>query len=95
MGIAFFIVAFSAIRKASPLSRPLVLGDMSIQGNIKPVRSLMEPLQIAMDNGAKKALIPSANRRSFFEVSDEVLENVDPIFFGDVRVAAFKALELT
>jgi ATP-dependent Lon protease len=67
---------------------------MSIQGNIKPVRSLMEPLQIAMDNGAKKALIPSANRRSFFEVSEEVLENVDPIFYGEVRVAAFKALGL-
>ncbi|RME21155.1 MAG: protease Lon-related BREX system protein BrxL [Deltaproteobacteria bacterium] len=95
VGIAFFVATFSALRKASPLPGLLVLGDMSIQGNIKPVRSLMEPLQIAMDNGAKKALIPSANRRNFFEVSEEVLENVDPIFFGEVRVAAFKAVGLT
>ena len=36
----------------------LVMGDLSIQGNIKPVRSLVEPLQVAMDNGAKRALIP-------------------------------------
>jgi ATP-dependent Lon protease len=95
VGIAFFVAVFSALRRASPLPGLLVLGDMSIQGNIKPVRSLMEPLQIAMDNGAKKALIPSINRRSFFEVSEEVLENVDPIFYGEVRVAAFKAVGLT
>ena len=67
---------------------------MSIQGNIKPVRSLVEPLQVAMDNGAKRALIPIENKRSFFDVSAEVLENVDPIFYGEVKQAAFKALGL-
>jgi len=35
----------------------VILGDLSIQGNIKPLRSLAEPLQVAMDNGARKALI--------------------------------------
>ncbi len=88
------IAAFSALRKASPQAGLLVLGDMSIQGNIKPVRSLTEPLQVAMDNGAKRALIPIENKRSFFDVSAEVLENVDPIFYGEVKQAAFKALGL-
>lgn len=68
---------------------------MSIQGNIKPVRSLVEALQVAMDNGAKRALIPIENKRSFFDVSGDVLENVDPIFYGDLRQAAFKALGMT
>jgi ATP-dependent Lon protease len=95
VGVAFVVAAFSALRKAPPQAGLLVLGDMSIQGNIKAVRSLMEPLQVAMDNGAKKALIPIENKRSFFDVSAEVLENVDPIFYGEVRQAAFKALGLT
>ena len=30
-----------------------------------------------------------------FDVSGDVLENVDPIFYGDLRTAAFKALGLT
>jgi len=94
VGVAFFIAAFSALRKTSPQPGLMVLGDMSIQGNIKPVRSLIEPLQIAMDNGAKRAMIPIANKRSFFDVSAEVLESVDPIFYGEVRQAAFKALGL-
>jgi hypothetical protein len=48
-----------------------------------------------MDNGAKKALIPIENKRSFFDGSAEVLGDVDPIFYGDVKQAAFKALGLT
>ena len=71
-----------------------MLGDLSIQGNIKPARSLVEPLQVAMDNGAKRALIPIENKRSFLEVSSDVLETIDPIFYGDLRTAGFKALGL-
>lgn len=92
IGLAFFIAAFSALKKAQPAPAMLVLGDMSVQGNIKPVRSLVEPLQVAMDNGAKRALIPIENKRSFLEVTGDVVEHVDPIFYGDAKTAAFKAL---
>ena len=95
IGVAFFVAAYSALRKAPPQSALLVLGDLSIQGNIKPVRSLTEPLQVAMDNGGKRALIPIENKRQFLDVNADVLEQVDPIFFGDMRQAAFKALGLT
>ena len=91
IGVAFFVAAVSALKKNAPKPGLLVLGDMSIQGNIKPVRSLVEPLQVAMDNGARCALIPIENKRSFFDVAAEVLENVDPIFYGDMRQAAFKS----
>ena len=92
IGVAFFVAAYSALRKAAPQSGLLVLGDMSVLGTVKGVRSLVEPLQVAADNGARKVLIPTENKRSFMEVSAEVLEKVDPIFYGDVKSAAFKAL---
>jgi ATP-dependent Lon protease len=94
IGIAFVVAAYSALRRSPAQPGLLVLGDMSIQGNIKPVRSLVEPLQVALDNGARRALIPIENKRSFFDVSSEVLETIDPIFFGDVRTAGLKALGL-
>ena len=94
IGVAFFVAAYSIIRKGQPQPGLLVLGDMSIQGNIKPVRSLTEPLQVAMDNGAKRALIPIENKRQFLDVNPDVLEQVDPIFYGDLGQAAFKALGL-
>jgi ATP-dependent Lon protease len=94
IGVAFFIAAFSAIRKAPLTAATLVLGDMSVQGNIKPLRSLSEPLQIAKDNGAKRALIPIENKRAFLDVSADIMEQVDPVFYGDPKTAAFKALGL-
>jgi ATP-dependent Lon protease len=95
IGVAFFIAAYSALRKAPAQPALLVLGDLSIQGNVKPLRSLTEPLQVAMDNGGKRALIPIENKRQFLEVNPDVLEQVDPVFFGDMRQAAFKALGLS
>lgn len=90
--MAFFVACYSALRKTPTGPALLVLGDMSIQGNIKPLRSLVEPLQIAMDNGARRALIPIENKRSFLEVSADIVEHVDPVFYGDPKTAAMKVL---
>ena len=73
----------------------VILGDLSVQGNIKPLLSLAEPLQVAMDNGARKALIPLGNKRNFLEVSGDIVERVDPVFFSDPMTAAIKALGIT
>src|SRR6202521_5558235 len=94
VGVAFFIAAYSALRKAPVSPALLVLGDMSVQGNIKPLRSLTEPLQMAKDNGAKRALIPIENKRNFLDVSADIMEHVDPIFYGDPKTAAMKVLGL-
>ena len=64
LGVAFFVAVYSILRKGTPQPGLLVLGDMSIQGNIKPVRSLTEPLQVAMDNGARRALGPHREQAS-------------------------------
>jgi len=65
---------------------------LSIQGNIKSLPSLAEPLQVGMDNGARRALVPLENKRSFLEVSGDIVERVDPVFFSDPTTAAMKAL---
>lgn len=92
VGVAFFVAAYSALRRAPVSPALLVLGDMSVQGNIKPMRSLVEPLRVAMDNGAKRALVPIENKRNFLDVSADIMEHVDPIFYGDPRTAAMKVL---
>lgn len=93
-GIALVIAVYSALRKHAAVPGLLVLGDLSIQGNIKAVRSLAEPLQLGMDNGARRALIPIENKRNFLDVSADIMERVDPIFYGDLLTAAMKALGL-
>jgi ATP-dependent Lon protease len=94
VGVAFFLAAFSAIRRSPARAGMLVMGDMSIQGNIKAARSLVEPLQVAMDNGARCALIPGENKRSFLEINTDEIDKIDPIFYNDVKTATFKGLDL-
>jgi len=91
-GIALVVAVYSAIKRQSVLAGLVVLGDLSIQGNIKAVRSLAEPLQVGMDNGARRALVPLENKRNFLEVSGDIVERVDPVFFSDPLTAAMKAL---
>ncbi len=91
-GVAFFVALYSLLRDKPVQAGLVVLGEMTIQGNILPVRSLVEPLQVIMDNGAKRVLIPVSNRRQYLEVPPDVLESVDPIFYSEPLAAATKAL---
>jgi ATP-dependent Lon protease len=92
IGVAFFVACGSALPRTSVSAGLLILGDTSVEGNLKPARSLNEPLRVAMDNGARRALIPIENKRNFFDVAADVVEHVDPIFYGDPKTAAQKVL---
>jgi ATP-dependent Lon protease len=94
-GVALVVAVYSALKRHSVQPGLMILGDLSIQGNIKSVRSLSEPLQVGMDYGARRALVPVENKRNFLEVSGDVMERVDPIFYADPLTAAMKALGMT
>jgi ATP-dependent Lon protease len=94
-GIALVVAIYSAIKRRSVQPGLMILGGLSIQGNIISVKSLSEPLQVGMDNGARRALIPLENKRGFLEVAGDVVERVDPIFFADPMTAAMKGLGMT
>lgn len=94
-GIALVVAVYSAVKRVSVQAGFVILGDLSIQGNIKAVKTLAEPLQVAMDNGARRALVPLENKRNFLEVSGDIVERVDPVFYSDPMTAAMKALGMT
>ncbi len=91
-GVAFFVALYSLLREKPVQAGLVVLGEMTIQGNILPVRSLLEPLQVIMDNGARRVLVPIGNQQQFMQVPPDILERVDPIFYSEPLAAALKAL---
>lgn len=91
-GVALVVAILSVLRRVPVQAALVILGDLSIQGNIKGVRTLVESCQLSMENGAKRALIPIENRRQFLEVSSDVAERMDPIFYSDAPIAVNKAL---
>jgi len=94
-GLALVVAIISALKRLPVLPALIILGDISIQGNVKGVRTLAEPCQLSMENGARRALIPIENRRQFLEVLPEVAERLDPIFYSDAPIAANKAMAIS
>lgn len=90
--MAFLVALYSLLKGRAVQAGLVVMGQVTIQGHILPVRSLTEALQAVMDNGARRVLIPTENKRQFLEVPSLVVEKVDPIFYSDAFTAATKAL---
>lgn len=93
-GVAFFVALYSSLKEKPVQPGLVVLGEMTIQGNVRPLRSLVEALQMVMENGAKQVLIPLENKQHLLEVPGDIIEKVDALFYSDPITAAFKALGL-
>jgi len=93
-GVAFFAAMISAIQNKRVQAGTVVLGDLTIQGNIKGPASITEPLQLALEAGATRVLVPISNKTQLAGLPEEVLERLDIVFYGDVDRAVLKTLEM-
>ncbi|MBI3970176.1 MAG: protease Lon-related BREX system protein BrxL [Chloroflexi bacterium] len=93
-GVAFLAAMLSATSQRRVQAGTVVLGDLTIQGNVKALPSITEILQLALDNGAFRVLLPTANRTQFSSLPEDVIEKLDIIFYSDVDRAMAKVVEL-
>jgi ATP-dependent Lon protease len=93
-GVAFFVGMVSSLLGKPVLESLVILGEMSIRGGLLKVGLLTDRLQLAMDNGAKRVLLPAENKRDFADIPSDVLDKLQIIFYSDPVNAAFRALEL-
>jgi ATP-dependent Lon protease len=70
----------------------VVLGNMTVGGTIEKVEELANVLQVCVDAGAKKVLIPASSVVDFQTVPSDLLIKVQPIFYSDPIDAVVKAL---
>jgi ATP-dependent Lon protease len=92
--VAFFLSMVSAILGKPVLDRTVVLGEMSVQGMLLKVNALPERMQLAVESGAKRILIPSENKRDVADVPDAVLTAIQWQFYDSPTRAAILALGL-
>lgn len=89
--IAFFISMVSALIEKPVVEQTVVLGEMSVQGMLLKVSSLPERMQLAVESGAKRMLIPSENKRDLADVPDAVLTAIQWQFYDNPVKAAMLA----
>ena len=90
--LAGFVAMCSGLVKKPVQGQMVVLGDMSLGGNVVPVQNLAESLQVAFDAGAKRVLIPMSSAQDIPSIPAELFTKFQTTFYSDPVDAAFKAL---
>jgi ATP-dependent Lon protease len=90
--LAAYVAMVSGLIGKPLQAQMVVLGSMSLGGNIVPVESLAESLQVAADAGAKRILLPMASVGDIPTIPGELFAKFQTSFYSDPRDAVFKAL---
>ena len=87
------LIALASVALAKPaLASLAVLGEISIGGSIQKVDELANTLQVCLDSGAKKVLLPISSAADLAAVPPELVGSFNLIFYSTPEDAVFKAL---
>ena len=87
------LIALCTIALGKPVQSSLVvLGEISISGTMIKVDELASTLQVCLDSGAKKVLIPSTSFVDFATVPPDLMSAFQLIPYQSAEDAVFKAL---
>jgi len=92
MTLAAFVALCSGVFGKPIQPQMVILGSMSLGGNIVPVENLAESLQVAFDAGAKRILLPMASVKDIPTIPGELFAKFQTGFYADPVDAVFKAL---
>ncbi|MCR5776229.1 MAG: ATP-dependent Lon protease, partial [Lachnospiraceae bacterium] len=87
------LIALSSIALEKPVQGSMVvIGDFSIGGTIMKAENLASTLQVCLDSGAKKVLLPITSAGDLGTVPAELVGAFSLIFYQSPEEAVFKAL---
>ena len=87
------LIALSSIALGRPvLSSTVILGEISISGTMIKVDELPNALQVCLDSGAKKVLLPMTSAAELGTVPADLIGSFNLIFYSSAEDAVFKAL---
>ena len=92
MALPTLIAICSAALGRPTLSSLAVLGEISISGTILKVEELANVLQVCLDSGAKKVLLPITSATDIGSVPSDLVGAFSLIFYSTPKEAVFKAL---
>jgi ATP-dependent Lon protease len=90
--LSTYVALCSALLGKPVQSQMVVLGSMSLGGNIVPVENVAETLQVVFDAGGKRLLLPMASVGNIQSVPGELFAKFQTSFYSDPADAVFKAL---
>ena len=92
LALPTLIAIASAALMRPALANLAVLGEISISGTIIKTEDLANVLQVCLDSGAKKVLLPITSAADLGSVPSELVGAFSLIFYSSPQEAVFKAL---
>lgn len=92
LALASLVALCSAALNKPTVSNLGILGNLSIGGTIMKVEELANVLQVCLDSGAKKILLPITSAVDMGSVPPELMGKFNLIFYQSPEDAVFKAL---
>ena len=87
------LIALCSIALGKPaVSTLAILGEISISGTLIKVDDLANALQVCLDSGAKKVLLPITSAADLGTVPPELMGSFQIIFYNSAEDAVFKAM---
>lgn len=87
------LIALSSVALGKPVASSLaVLGEISIAGTLIKVDELANNLQVCLDSGAKKILLPITSAADIGTVPSDLIGCFNLIFYQSAEDAVYKAL---
>lgn len=87
------MIALCSVALSKPtVSSLAILGEISIGGAVTKVENLANVLQVCLDSGAKKVLLPISSAADLAAVPPELMGAFSLIFYATPEEAVFKAL---
>lgn len=92
LALPTLIAISSAALSKPPISSLAVLGEISIGGTLIKVEDLASTLQVCLDSGAKKVLLPITSAADLGTVPSDLVGAFSLIFYSSPEEAVYKAL---
>ena len=90
--LATLVAICSAALNKPVVSSAVILGNLSIGGTIIKMSELANILQVCLDSGAKKILLPITSASDLASVPSDLIGAFNLIFYSTAEDAVFKAL---
>jgi ATP-dependent Lon protease len=92
VGVAVLIALCSSLIEQSLKGGLVLAGALNLGGSIDPLHNAVDLVELAVERGAQRVLLPVSARQQLFHLPDDVATEVNVLYYSDAHDALLKAL---
>lgn len=94
IGSAFYLSMISVFLKKPLKSKTVILGSMTVNGNLIKTANLYEKIEYIVEQGAKIVYVPIANQPDTITMPGDIWSKISILFYGSAEDLMRKVFEL-